>query len=131
MMGSAYGVSSPVKTLAETLYVEAKLEPGQTLTLPDAEERAVYVASGELTARETTIPEHAMAVLDNTAGVEVTATQASRIAIIGGENMGKRFIDWNFVSSSQERIQQARENWKAGRFPKVPGDEEEYIPLPE
>jgi redox-sensitive bicupin YhaK (pirin superfamily) len=57
--------------------------------------------------------------------------EESRIAIIGGEKMGRRYIEWNFVSSRQERIEQAKQDWKAGRFPKVPGDEDEFIPLPE
>lgn len=73
MMGSAYGLSSPVKTFAETLYVEAHLQAGQRLLLPDAEERAVYVASGELQARDTLIPEHAMAVLSSQPGIELEA----------------------------------------------------------
>lgn len=131
MMGSAYGVTSPVKTFAETLYVEAHLQAGQRITLPDAEERAVYVASGALMARDTHIPEHAMAVFAAEPGIVLEAVQESRIAIIGGEPLGQRFIDWNFVSSRKARIEQARDDWKAGRFPKVPGDEEEFIPLPE
>lgn len=131
MMGSAYGVTSPVKVFAETLYVEAQLQPGQSLVLPDTGERAVYVASGALQARDTAIPEHAMAVFSDQPGVRLTATAASRIAIIGGAPLGKRFVDWNFVSSRQERIAQAREDWRAQRFAKVPGDEDEFIPLPE
>lgn len=131
MMGSAYGVSSPVKTFAETLYVEAHLQAGQSLMLPDAEERAVYVASGSLRARDTVIPEHAMAVFSSEPGVVLEAASESRIGIIGGEKMTPRFIEWNFVSSRKERIEQAKADWKAGRFPKVPGDETESIPLPE
>jgi redox-sensitive bicupin YhaK (pirin superfamily) len=60
----------------------------------------------------------------------LSAAEEARIAIIGGEPLGQRYIDWNFVSSRKERIDRAREDWKAGRFPKVPGDEEEFIPLP-
>lgn len=131
MMGTAYGVTSPVKTFAETLYVEAHLQPGQSITLPDVEERAVYVAKGEMKARESRIPEYAMAVFGDEAGVTLTAVRESRIAIIGGEHLGDRFIEWNFVSSRQERIEQAKQDWKSGKFPKVPGDEEEFIPLPE
>tara|TARA_R110001583_G_scaffold24563_2_gene89948 strand:+ start:218945 stop:219859 length:915 start_codon:yes stop_codon:yes gene_type:complete len=131
MMGSAFGVSSPVKVFAETLYLEAHLHAGQSLALPAAEERAVYVAQGSLKAQGTDIPEHSMAVFANVAGVVLEATRESRIAIIGGEHLGTRFIDWNFVSSRKARIEQARQDWKAGRFPKVPGDETEFIPLPE
>ncbi|WP_193164201.1 pirin family protein [Microbulbifer hainanensis] len=131
IMGSAYGVTSPVKTFATTLYVEAHLQPGQTITLPDADERAVYVASGRLKARETEIPEYALAVFDKVPGVVLEAAEESRIAIIGGEPFSKHCIVWNFVSSRAERIDQAVEDWKAGRFPKVPGDEKEFIPFPD
>lgn len=131
MMGSAFGVTSPVKTFADTLYLEASLRPGETLALPDADERAVYVAEGSLKARGTEIPEHSMAVLSSSTGVVIEATAESRIAIIGGEHLGQRFIEWNFVSSRKERIEQAKGDWQAGRFPKVPGDEDEFIPLPE
>ena len=131
MMGCAYGVTSPVKTFAETLYVEAHMKAGQSITLPQAEERAVYVASGSLETQGTSIPEHSMAVLSSEPGIELRATSESRIALIGGEHIGKRYIEWNFVSSRKERIESARADWKAGHFPKVPGDEKEFIPLPD
>lgn len=130
IMGSAYGATSPVKTFAKTLYVEAHLQAGQTITLPDAEERAVYVAAGALKARDSNIPEFSLAVFAEQPGIVLEAERESRIAIIGGERLGNRFIDWNFVSSREERIHQAIEDWKAGRFPKVPGDEQEFIPFP-
>jgi hypothetical protein len=130
IMGSAYSVSSPVKTFADTLYVEAHLQDGQTLELPDAEERAVYVANGSLKARDTEIPEHSLAIFGDRPGVVVEAAGESRIAIIGGERMSPRFIEWNFVSSRKNRIEQAKADWKEQRFPKVPGDEDEFIPLP-
>jgi redox-sensitive bicupin YhaK (pirin superfamily) len=69
-----------------------------------------------------------MTVFSSEPGVAITATEDSRIAVIGGEPLGKRFIEWNFVSSSKARIDQAREDWRAGRFEKVVGDEEEFIP---
>ena len=131
LIGAAYGVTSPVKEFAETLYVEAHMQAGQTLILPDEEERAVYVAQGSLKARDTLIPEHSMAVFAQEPGIILEAVEESRIAIIGGEKMGRRYIEWNFVSSRQERIEQAKQDWQAGRFPKVPGDEDEFIPLPE
>jgi len=131
MMGSAFGVTSPVKTFAETLYVEAHLQAGQALTLPQAQERAVYVASGRLAAGATQIAEHTMAVFADAPGIRLEARSEARIGIIGGEKMTDRFIEWNFVSSRKERIDQAKADWKEGRFPKVPGDEDEFIPLPE
>ena len=131
IMGSAYGKTSPVKVYADTLYVEAHLRAGQRINVPDAEERAVYVAEGELTANETAIPEYAMAVFSDAPGIELTATRDSRVAIVGGQHLGDRFIEWNFVSSRRERIEQAKSDWKAQTFPKVTGDEKEFIPLPE
>lgn len=130
MMGSAYGLQSPVKTFAQTLYVEADLKKGQTLTLPPCEESAIYMAKGGVDINGTQISEFTMAVLDGSAALTVEATTDARLALIGGEKLGARYIDWNFVSSSKERIQQAREDWKTGRFGKVPEDDEEYIPLP-
>lgn len=131
MMGTAFGVSSPVRTYAETLYVEVHLQAGQRIVLPDAEERAVYVAMGELRARDTVIPQHAMAVFARGEGIEVEASRETRIAIVGGEKLGPRYIEWNFVSSRKARIEEAKQDWQQGRFPKVPGDEQEFIPLPE
>ncbi len=130
MMGTAFGTTSPVKTFADTLYVEAHLQAGQCMTLPDAEERGVYVASGVVSIDDCHVPEHGMAILRSGPSV-LRAEQESRIGIIGGETMSKRFIEWNFVSSRKERIEQAKEDWKQQRFPLVPGDEDEYIPLPE
>ncbi|MEM9103584.1 MAG: pirin family protein [Pseudomonadota bacterium] len=131
MMGSAYGLTSPVKTFAETLYVEAHLKPGQTLTLPKVEEQAIYVASGNIRIEQEHLETYNMAILENhSSNTVIEAVTDAQIAIIGGEKMPKRFIEWNFVSSRKERIEQAKDDWKNQRFPKVPGDEEEFIPLP-
>lgn len=131
MMGSAYGLNSPVKTFAETLYVEAALKSGQDLELPNAPERAVYVAAGEIRIGDRVIPEFSMAVLSEADAVRVEALADARIALVGGESVGRRFIEWNFVSSRRERIEQAKQDWRERRFALVPGDEEEFIPLPE
>lgn len=128
MIGSAYGVTSPVHQFSETLYLEATLKTGQTLELPEAPERAVYVAKGALRAHGSELPAHSMTIFSREPGVAVTAAEDTRIAVIGGEPVGKRFIEWNFVSSSKTRIDQAREDWRAGRFDKVVGDEEAFIP---
>lgn len=130
MMGSAYGVTSPVRQFSETLYVEAHLQAGQTLTLPAARERAVYVASGALKAQDTVMPTYSMTVFADRPGIVVQATEAARVALIGGAPVGDRVIEWNFVTRRQERIEQAKRDWAEGRFPKVPGDEVEFIPLP-
>ena len=130
MMGNAYGVISPVKAFSKTLYLEAELKRGQSLLLPTIEEMGVYVVHGHLLAKDTDMPQHSMVVLDNPQGVVIEATQDSRIAVIGGDSLGKRFIDWNFVSSRKERIEQAKDDWTQGRFAKIPGDDKELIPLP-
>lgn len=129
MMGRAYGVTSPVKTFSPNLYIEADLKAGETLDLPEAEERGIYVVQGELDIHGETAPIFAMSVL-NEAAKTVTAKEDTRFALIGGTNLGQRHIEWNFVSSSKDRIEQAKDDWRAGRFPKVPGDSEEFIPLP-
>lgn len=130
MMGSAWGVQSPVPTYANALYAEAELQAGQSLSLPHATELAIYTASGSLRVGETTVPEHALVIVDSRTASHVQASSAARLALMGGEPIGQRFIDWNFVASSKERIQQAREDWVQQRFPKVVGDGEEYIVLP-
>jgi len=130
MMGSAYGVSSPVKTFAGTLYVEARLRAGQTLLLPQAAERALYCVAGAVTVGDTAVPTYSMAVLGDAAGVAVRAGTDAIVALVGGAALGERHMEWNFVSSRRERIEQAKADWRARRFPTVPGDAEEFIPYP-
>jgi redox-sensitive bicupin YhaK (pirin superfamily) len=132
LIGEAYGVCSPVRRFAKTLYVEAALNKGQQLWLPDGvAERALYVVSGGLTVMDSRLEAHRMAVFGPEPGIVVKAEQESRIALIGGDPVGPRHIWWNFVSSRKARIEQAKQDWRAGAFAKVPGDEEEFIPLPE
>lgn len=130
MMGTAYGVKSPVKTFAETLYVEARIRAGAQIAAPEAAERAIYVCSGALEIAGQRVEAYQMAVL-NPGSVELMALTDSHVVMIGGEPLSERHIYWNFVSSRPERIEQAKADWKAGRFAKVPGDALEFIPLPE
>lgn len=130
MIGEAYGLRSDVPTFGETLYVEARLDAGQRLELPAATERALYVASGSVTLAGETVDEGVMAVLGPTT-CTIEASEASRIAVLGGAPVGKRFIEWNFVASTRERIEQAKDDWRERRFPAIEGDDEEFIPLPE
>ncbi|MEE2002509.1 pirin family protein [Alkalimonas sp. MEB108] len=130
LIGKAYGLTSPVKTFYQTLYLEAELEPGQSLTLPNSPERGLYLASGQLQLQDSPVTAHQLVVLGDAEGVQITATKPSRIALIGGEAIGKRYMEWNFVSSRKERLEQAKQDWQQGRFPKVPGDEAEWIPFP-
>lgn len=130
MMGQAYGATSPVRTFAQTLYVEADLRKGQSLVLPHAEERAIYVAQGELSSEKHNFSEGSLAIFNDSKEVTVTAQEDTRLALIGGEKMQPRFIEWNFVSSRTERVEQAKDDWSSRRFPLVPGDEAEFIPYP-
>jgi redox-sensitive bicupin YhaK (pirin superfamily) len=131
--GSAFGVTSPVRVRSSMMYVEAQLERGAELALPDEHrERAVYVVEGMLSCDGTPRGPGNMLVMRPGTAVRVGALETSRAMLIGGEALdGERHIWWNFVSSSRERIERAQEDWRSGRFPKVPGDEEEFIPLPE
>lgn len=138
LMGNAYGASSPVPTFSDTLYIEAFLESGQTLSLPDAEERGLYLVDGSISlesegpkGQQNNIEAHHLVVLKSGAGVRIRAESASRIALVGGAKLGKRHINWNFVASSRAQISAARDDWKAGRFPSIAGDDEEFVPLPE
>ncbi len=128
LMGNAFGMVSPVKTFCETLYVEAKLNNGESLTIPTAAEVAVYLVKGSVKINETELSEHEMMLVNS--GDQVIATTESLIVIIGGASFGKRYIEWNFVSSRKERIEQAKDDWQKDRFPKVPTDNKEFIPLP-
>jgi hypothetical protein len=131
--GTAYGARSPAAVLSPTLYVHARLDTGARLPIDDEhEERAVYVVEGAIRCDGRTFEPGAMIVLRPRAAVTIEAEGPARAMIVGGAKLaGERHIDWNFVSSSKARIDQAKDDWKNGRFPKVPGDEVEHIPLPE
>ena len=130
MMGEAFGLRSPVKTFSPTLYIEAQLKAGQTLELPAASQRGLYVVSGEVSFKDTIVTANTMVILKDAAGVILQARQDTQIALVGGSDIGSRYIDWNFVSSRPERIEQAKHDWAAMRFPLIPSDNEEYIPYP-
>lgn len=130
MIGAAYGLVSPVKTFSPTLYLEVTLAQGASFVLPDgAEERAVYVVSGDLQARDTRIATHHMAVFDESKGIELIARDNCRLVVIGGKPLGRRTVWWNLVASRRDLIERAKADWKNDRFAKVPG-ETEFIPLP-
>jgi redox-sensitive bicupin YhaK (pirin superfamily) len=134
VVGQAWGLRSPVKTLSETIYADVTLEPGAVLPLDTAhEERAVYVVSGAVNIGGVGFPSGQLLVLrPDTITVRNPGDEAARLVLIGGETMdGPRHIWWNFVSSRPDRIEQAKADWKAGRFDTVPGDAEEFIPLPD
>ena len=130
MMGTAYGVTSPVKLFSETLYLEAELKAGQTLVLPYVTERALYAVDGAIKIHNTLVPEHSMAFIKADESISIVAEEGARIALIGGEPFTPRYMEWNFVASEKELIEQAKADWQAGRFAKVVGDEYEFIPFP-
>jgi len=131
VLGSAFGVSSPVSTRSETLYAEAVLEPGQSVAIPEAEELAVYVVEGSVAINREIVEAGVLAVLHDGARGTVTAESAARVMFAGGDTLeGERFIWWNFVSSSRERIEQAKKDWREQSFDSVPG-ETDFVPLPE
>jgi redox-sensitive bicupin YhaK (pirin superfamily) len=115
----------------QTLYLDVSLRAGQELALASLpQEAALYPVSGEVEIDGRALPLHTMALLDTATALRVKANSAAQFVIIGGEPLdGHRFMMWNFVSSSKERLQQAAEDWDAQRFPHVPG-ETEWIPLP-
>lgn len=130
LIGSAFGLSSPVPTVSPTLYIDMALPAGGELVVPNAaKERALYSIDNGFTLDGEPVPAGVMVVLPE--GVEPTllAAQGARVMLIGGEPLGHRFMWWNFVSSRKERIVQAGDDWAAQRFEPVPG-ETEFIPLP-
>ena len=130
--GTAYGHASPVKVFAPMFFIEARLEAGAELTLPEEHaERGVHVIDGEVTWGDVTLTAAQMALQAGESTVPVRAKKASRLMLFGGAPLdGERHLWWNFVSSSRERIEQAKADWVAQRFGKVMGDEQEFIPLP-
>ncbi|MGA0610357.1 pirin family protein [Caldimonas sp. KR1-144] len=132
LIGEAFGRRSPVPQRSPTLYLEMALPAGASIVLPDAaEQRAVYAVDAPVTLDgETVEPQH-LAVLAPGSTPTLAAPVGARVALVGGAPLGHRHMWWNFVSSRKERIEQAADDWAAGRFPKVPGDEIEFIPLPE
>jgi redox-sensitive bicupin YhaK (pirin superfamily) len=133
LAGSAYGKTAPVKTLSPLFYADVALPVGSELPLPSEHaERAAYVIGGAVRVGEESAERGRMLVFATGAEVTLRATADARVALIGGAPIDReRHIWWNFVSSSKARIEQAKREWKEGRFPKVLGDEIESIPLPE
>lgn len=129
--GEAMGLRSPVATLWPTLYVHARFKPGSSLEMPTQhEQRAVYVVHGELSIDGDTITEGQLAVLPADGKTQLRAVEETRAMLLGGARFPTpRHIWWNFVASSQQRIDRAKQRWADRRFAPVPG-ETEFIPLP-
>jgi hypothetical protein len=133
VVGSLYGAMSPVPTVHETVFGDVRLKAGGTVPLDTShEERAIYVIDGAVEISGEKFEAGRLLVFKPGDTVTITAATGTHFVILGGAPMdGPRHIWWNFVSSRKERIEQAKAEWSAGHFAKVPGDEIEFIPLPE
>jgi redox-sensitive bicupin YhaK (pirin superfamily) len=132
--GEAWGLRAPVAVSSPLFYADVALAPGARVPLPDGhEERAAYVVQGEVSVAGVVFAAGRMLVFRAGDAITLRAGgQGARLLLLGGAAMdGPRFLYWNFVASSRERIEQAKADWAAQRFAKVPGDEAEFIPLPE
>jgi redox-sensitive bicupin YhaK (pirin superfamily) len=129
--GDAFGLGSGVKTHSPLFYVHCALTAGARLSLPDAyPERAAYVASGSIEVDGQTFEHGQMLVFGPGANIRLSAVTPAVVMLLGGEPIGERFIEWNFVSSSRPRIEQAKADWRAGRMKLPDLDHAEFIPLP-
>ena len=138
ILGSAYGETAPVKTFSEMFYLDGVLEAGARFPLPDEhEDRGIYVVSGEIEIAGQSFEAGQMMVFRPGDKITVKAIQASRIMLLGGETLnGPRYIWWNFVASSKDKIEAAKQSWREGdwangQFSLPPDDKDEHIPLPE
>ncbi|MBB6095993.1 hypothetical protein HNQ60_004884 [Povalibacter uvarum] len=130
--GSAFGQRSPVSTASEWLYAEVNLDAGTSAPFEaDQEERGAYIVEGAVEVAGDIFEAPQLIIFRPGDRITITAVRDSRLMLLGGAGIdGPRYIWWNFVSSSKERIEQAKADWKAGRFKAVPG-ETEFIPLPD
>ena len=130
--GRAYGEESPVKVFADTLNVAIDLEPGAEIDLDNSHvERALYILEGDAQLDGVDVPTQHLIIPEPGAHSRLRAKTPLKAMLMGGEPLdGPRHLWWNFVSSSKERIEQAKDDWQNGRFGTIPGDDKEFIPLP-
>jgi redox-sensitive bicupin YhaK (pirin superfamily) len=133
IMGKLWGKAAPTTTYAGTIYADVRLDPGASIPIdPAADERAVYLAMGEATLEGVTLEPQMLYVLKPGIAATLRSAEGGRVMLCGGDAFAtERHVWWNFVSSSRDRINEAKRAWRAGEFPKVPGDEKEWIPIPE
>jgi hypothetical protein len=130
--GKAFGKSSPVQTHSPLVYVHVELQAGASTGIPDGySERAAFVAAGTVRVGDESYEAGRMVVFASGSQPRIVAVTPATLMLLGGEPLGTRHIWWNFVSSRQERIEQAKADWRAGRIPLPVGDDAEFIPLPE
>lgn len=133
IMGELWGASAATTTHAQTIYAEINLAPGGAIPIDNsADERAVMLVGGAATLDGTALQPYTLHVLAPGTVMRLTSASGGKVMLLGGEAFAtRRHVWWNFVSSDRERINQAKADWREGRFPTVPGDSEEFIPLPE
>lgn len=137
LIGELFGKKSPVKVHSDLFYAEARIKKGETLPfIVNSRESAAYVVDGQVRIDDHEASPCDMVVARGTSDMKITALSDCKIMLLGGSSVGAREIFWNFVSSSKERLEQAKKEWamgpgKSSRFPIIPGDEQEYIPLPQ
>ncbi|KPF89936.1 pirin family protein [Novosphingobium sp. AAP93] len=132
IMGTLWGKTAATTQHSQTIYAEILFAPGGAIPVdPSADERAVMLVGGEASVDGVPLELYALAVLAPCVTLKLSSESGGRVMLLGGEAFSTpRHVWWNFVSSSRDRITQAKHDWDEGRFPKVPGDEEEFIPLP-
>lgn len=133
IMGELWGRAAPTTQHSGTIYAEIALAPGGSLPIDaEADERAVMLVGGGAVLGEQPLGLYELTILKPGKAMTLASERGGRVMLLGGEAFAtQRHVFWNFVSSDRARIQQAKEDWRAGRFPLVPGDSEEFIPLPE
>ena len=138
LLGKVLGQVSPVKIHSDLFYAEIKMSKGGVVSVPvDGRESAVYVVDGQVSMDGQKIRSTEMAVMKSGADLEISADENTRLMVLGGSPVGERFIYWNFVSSSKERLEEVKRQWLKGpqqnhpRFRPIPNDNTEFIPLPE
>jgi redox-sensitive bicupin YhaK (pirin superfamily) len=132
LAGEAFGAKAGVKTHSPMFYAHVELRAGETISLPDSySERAAFVVSGSVEADGQTFHDGQLLVFAAHAAASVKAVTDCTLMLLGGEPLGPRFLEWNFVSSSKDRIEQAKADWRAGRMKLPDLDHDEFIPLPD
>ena len=133
IMGSLWGETSPVTTYAQTVYADIQLSPGGRIPIdPSADERAIYVSGGDAALDGMMLAPQTLYVLRPGTRATLMSVDGGRVMLCGGEAFtSPRHVWWNFVSSRPDRLMQAREDWEALRFPLIPGDDQEFIPIPQ
>lgn len=133
IMGSLWGATSPITQHSATIYADILMNAGASIPIEaEADERAVLVALGDATLDGEALDRYSLYILKPGQAMTLRATTDARVMLLGGEAFTTpRHVWWNFVSSSRERINQAKHDWKEGAFGLIPGDSDEYIPLPE